>query len=227
MVTIIQAKSENDLTLGRQGENLARQVVFDLSAWEAEYGPGTAELIHQRPGDASPYPVAAVREGSTLVWTLTSADTDFHSDYGSCELRYYVGDVLVKSRTWLTKVIRAMSTPSETAPPEPEQGWVERVLEAGVSAKEAAERAEKAAIHQPYPNAETETWWVWDPESGEYRDSGMPCVGEIADHSRLAGRDAEDQHPISAITQLSKELSNRMQIGDTISALDIIKMMEG
>ena len=145
MMTIIQAKSENDLTLGRQGENLARQVVFDLSAWEAEYGPGTVELIHQRPGDTSPYPVAAVREGSTLVWTLTSADTDFHSDYGSCELRYYVGDVLVKSRTWLTKVIRAMSTPSETAPPEPEQGWVDKVLAAGSSAKEAAERAEEAA----------------------------------------------------------------------------------
>ena len=116
MMTIIQAKSENDLTLGRQGENLARQVVFDLSAWEAEYGPGTVELIHQRPGDTSPYPVAAVREGSTLVWTLTATDTAVASSYGSdghCELRYYVGEVLVKSRTWLTKVIRAMSTPSE------------------------------------------------------------------------------------------------------------------
>ena len=142
---VIQAKSENELTLGRQGENLARQVVFDLSAWEAEYGPGTVELIHQRPGDASPYPVAAVREGSTLVWTLTSADTDFHSDYGSCELRYYVGDVLVKSRTWLTKVIRAMSTPSETAPPEPEQGWVDQVVAVGAAAQASADGAKADA----------------------------------------------------------------------------------
>ena len=141
MMTIIQAKSENDLTLGRQGENLARQVVFDLSAWEAEYGPGVAELIHQRPGDTSPYPVAAVREGSTLVWTLTATDTAVASSYGSdghCELRYYVGEVLVKSRTWLTKVIRAMSTPSETAPPEPEQGWVDQILAAGAAAMTAA-----------------------------------------------------------------------------------------
>ena len=45
MMTIIQAKSENDLTLGRQGENLARQVVFDLSAWEAEYGPGAPGVL--------------------------------------------------------------------------------------------------------------------------------------------------------------------------------------
>lgn len=33
MMTIIQAKSENDLTLGRQGENLALKVVFDVSDW--------------------------------------------------------------------------------------------------------------------------------------------------------------------------------------------------
>ena len=148
MMTIIQAKSENDLTLGRQGENLARQVVFDLSAWEAEYGPGVAELIHQRPGDASPYPVAAVREGSTLVWTVSNLDTAVAATVNSpahCELRWYVGDVLAKSRTWTVYVSPAMDTPTETAPPEPEQGWVEQVLATGAEAKNAANRAEEAA----------------------------------------------------------------------------------
>ena len=223
----IYANNFTTLSLGRQGENLARQIIFDVRDWESLYGPGTVEVICQRPGDELPYPVAVQREGTIVTWNVTATDTEMAGSHGKCELRYYVGETLAKSKIWRTWVEPSLSTPSETAPPEPEQGWVERVLEAGVSAKEAAERAEKAAIHQPYPNAETGTWWVWDPESGEYRDSGMPCVGEIADHSRLAGRDAEDQHPISAITQLSKELSNRMQIGDTISALDIIKMMEG
>ena len=226
-MTQIYANNFTTLSLGRQGENLARQIIFDVRDWESLYGPGTVEVIYQRPGDELPYPVAVQREGTLVTWTITATDTEMAGSHGKCELRYYVGETLAKSKIWRTWVEPSLSTPSETAPPEPEQGWVERVLEAGVSAKEAAERAEKAAIHQPYPNAETGTWWVWDPESGEYRDSGMPCVGEIADHSRLAGRDAEDQHPISAITQLSKELSNRMQIGDTISALDIIKMMEG
>lgn len=141
----IQANQLGVLPLGRQGENLARQVVFDLSAFAAEYGPGTAELIYQRPVDAAPYPVAAVRDGDTLVWTLTATDTDFPSDYGHCELRYYVSETLVKSKTWRTWVEPAMDTPSETAPPEPEQGWVNKVLAAGSSAKEAAERAEEAA----------------------------------------------------------------------------------
>ena len=88
---VVKADDLTSLALGRQGENLARQVVFDLSAWEAEYGPGTVELIHQRPGDTSPYPVATVREGSTLVWTLTATDTAVASSYGidgHCELRY-------------------------------------------------------------------------------------------------------------------------------------------
>ena len=147
-MTIIQAKSENDLTLGRQGENLARQVVFDLSAWEAEYGPGVAELIHQRPGDASPYPVAAVREGGTLVWTLTATDTAVASSYvidGRCELRWYVGETLVKSKTWRTWVESALSTPSETAPPEPEQGWVDQVVAVGAAAQASADAAKADA----------------------------------------------------------------------------------
>lgn len=144
----IYANNFTTLSLGRQGENLARQVVFDLSAWEAEYGPGTAELIHQRPGDASPYPVAAVREGSTLVWTLTATDTAVASSYGSdgrCELRWYVGETLAKSKTWRTWVESALSTPSETAPPEPEQGWVDQIIAVGAAAKASAAAAKADA----------------------------------------------------------------------------------
>ena len=141
----IKASGKSILELGRQGENLARQVVFDLSAWEAEYGPGTVELIHQRPGEEAPYPVAVRREDTFVLWDLTSADTAVAGSYGHCELRWYVGDILAKSKIWRTWVEPAMDTPSETAPPEPEKGWVDKVLEAGTSAKEAAERAEEAA----------------------------------------------------------------------------------
>lgn len=145
---IVQANNKSQITLGRQGENLARQVVFDLSDWVSGYGDGVAELIYQRPGDAAPYPVAAVREDSTLVWTLTAIDTAVASAYGSyghCELRWYVGDVLTKSQTWRTWVDPAMDTPTETAPPAPERGWVEQVLSARVAAQQAAEAAKADA----------------------------------------------------------------------------------
>ena len=142
---VVKADDFTSLALGRQGENLARQVVFDVSGWETEYGLGVVELIAQRPGDEAPYPVVTARDGDSVVWTVTSADTLYPGDSGRCELRYYVGETLAKSRIWGTYVARAMDTPSETAPPEPEKGWVDQVLEAGTSAKEAAERAEEAA----------------------------------------------------------------------------------
>lgn len=141
----IYADNRMTLDIGRQGENLARQIIFDLSDWMAEYGPGVAELIAQRPGEEAPYPVAVRREDTFVLWDLTSADTAVAGSYGRCELRWYVGDILAKSKIWRTWVEPAMGTPSETTPPEPEKGWVDQVLEAGTSAKEAAERAEEAA----------------------------------------------------------------------------------
>ena len=141
----MKANTLSTIPLGRQGENLARQILFDVSGWESEYGPGSVELIAQRPGDETPYPVATTRDGDSVVWSVTAADTLYPGDSGRCELRYYVGETLAKSRIWGTYVARAMDTPSETTPPEPEKGWVDQVLEAGTSAKEAAERAEEAA----------------------------------------------------------------------------------
>ena len=141
----VKANTLSTIPLGRQGENLARQILFDVSDWEAEYGPGVVELIAQRPGDEAPYPVVTTRDGDSVVWPVTAADTLYPGDSGRCELRYYVGETLSKSRIWGTYVARAMDTPSETTPPEPEKGWVDQVLEAGTSAKEAAERAEEAA----------------------------------------------------------------------------------
>lgn len=145
---IVKATGKTAISIGRQGENLARRVEFDLSEWVSVYGDGVAELIYQRPGDAAPYPVAAVREGSTLVWTVSNLDTAVAATVNSpahCELRWYVGDVLAKSRTWTVYVSPAMDTPTETAPPEPQQGWVEQVLSAGAEAQQAADRAEEAA----------------------------------------------------------------------------------
>lgn len=55
--------------------------------------------------------------------------------------------------------------------PEPQNSWVVQVVDARDEALAAAIRAENAAIHQPYPNTETGTWWVWDAEAGVYKDS--------------------------------------------------------
>ena len=120
MLTIHAIPGRN-IVLGREGENLARQVVFDISEWRSSYGDGTVSLIAQRHGDAEPYPCNITVDGDTITWPITSADTAC-PDYGHCELRYSVGDVLVKSEMWRTFVADALGTP-QPEPPEPTP-WV-------------------------------------------------------------------------------------------------------
>lgn len=168
----IYAERGKPLCIGRRGEENARYVVFDLSHWRAVYGPGTVQLLVQRTGETTPYPAALTEDGSRAIWTITAADTAIPGSMGKAELCYFVNDTLAKSAIWPTIVMDALGEPSDT-PPEAQKGWVDQVLKAGAEAQEAAKRAESAAVHQPYPNPETGTWWIWDAEKGEYKDSGI------------------------------------------------------
>ena len=55
--------------------------------------------------------------------------------------------------------------------PEPQNSWLVQVVDARDEALAAAIRAENAAIHQPYPNEKTGTWWVWNAKTGQYEDT--------------------------------------------------------
>lgn len=147
------------IALGRQGENLARQVLFDLSFWEELYGTGTAQLIHQRSGDEAPYPCELIQgDGSAVIWNIRSADTAM-AGRGRAELRYYVGETLAKSVAWPTRVETALEAPGEP-PAAPEGSWVDKVLAAGTAALEAAERAKTAV------NTDSLVFFAVDPDSG-------------------------------------------------------------
>ena len=172
---VYRVKTGSILPLGKQGENLAKQIQFDLSRWISNFGPGTVQLLHQRSGDEAPYPVAVEQEGNLAVWTVTSADTAA-AGTGRAELQYYVGDALAKSETWMTKVLPALGDASET-PPEAQQGWVDQVVQVGAEAKAAAERAERAAVRQPIVG-DNGNWWTWDLEAGAYADTGIYSGGD-------------------------------------------------
>ena len=75
-MTQIYANNFTTLALGRRGENLARKVVFDVRDLESLYGPGDAEVIYQRPGDAQPYARAVQRAGTLGTWDVTATDTE-------------------------------------------------------------------------------------------------------------------------------------------------------
>lgn len=117
----IHAHPGGSLAIGRRGENDARRVVFDLSAWRRHYGEGTVQLLHQRAGDESPYPCTLTVEGDTAYWLIRAADVD-KAGWGSVQLHYYVGDTLAKSAIWRTVTADALGDPSEP-PEDPAKAW--------------------------------------------------------------------------------------------------------
>lgn len=124
----IYARPGADLTLGRRGENQARQVIFDLASWQELYGEGTAQLLHQRAGDSAPYPCAITQEGAQARWTIRAADVD-KPGWGEAQLCYYVGETLVKSAVWRTMTADSLNAPWEL---EPARAWFD-ALRGGLS----------------------------------------------------------------------------------------------
>ena len=187
------------LALGRKGETLARQVVFDLRLWRAAYGDGAVSLCAKRAGDAEPYPCGVTQEEDTAVWVLRAADVD-KPGWGDVQLSYYVGDTLAKSQTWRTLVAPSLCACGD--PGEVQQGWLDQAgkdaaaaqqgakdaQEAQQAAKDAAKAAKSSAAtaadaakaardateHPPRINEETQTWLIW--QDGEYRDTGLPIA---------------------------------------------------
>jgi hypothetical protein len=132
------------IPLGRRGENNARQIIFDCSRFERDYPGGTAQLLVQRHGDSVPYLPPIQREGDTVLWTLSTADTA-KPGTGRAELRWYVGEVLAKSRIWDTYTMPALGEPSEDVP-EADKSAAELLIEqAGTVIQQAGAEADRAA----------------------------------------------------------------------------------
>ena len=112
-------------------------------------------------------------EGSIIVDEYFTEQTEFNvtlfgrSADGSVEVPTNVITVFLKesNNLWVKDA------------PEPQNSWFVQVVDARDEALAAAIRAENAAIHQPYPNSETETWWVWDVSAGAYTDTGNSYKG--------------------------------------------------
>lgn len=167
-MVIENAYALEEIKLGRRGENQARKVVFDvLGKWREGYGEGVASLIVQRNGDAQPYPVTLTEEDGALVWLVSSVDTAVAGE-GVAELRYTVGDTIVKSQIYKTRVRETLEDSGE-APPEAYQSWVDKVLAAGAT-------AEAAVSKLPYVG-ENGNWWRWDGSAEAFVDTGTSARG--------------------------------------------------
>lgn len=174
---IITAIPGQLLWLGFQWENKARAVTFDFSAWAQEFPGGTLTLAYIPPGNETAYPMEVLTTGTMGTWTLTSAVTQY-AGYGWALWSYRrASDGLVVKTCKCPTNVTAMPDTSGDTPPEPYEGWVEQVLNAGAAAQEAAERAEASLDKLPYPDLDTGTWWRWNSETGEYEDTGASYGG--------------------------------------------------
>lgn len=114
------------IDIGRQGENLARNVCFDLSELISTYGEGTATLVYVRPSERAPYVCTTVRTGTFLIWSPTSTDTAY-SGVGRCELRWVVGETLAKSIVYNTSIAPSIMQAGQI--PDPYLSWYDAMMD--------------------------------------------------------------------------------------------------
>lgn len=172
------------IPIGVQGENDARTVVFDIHSWIEDYGNGSALLVHQRPGDAEPYPVTTVQKAGTIEWTVQQADIIAGAP-GRAQLSYQVGDNIVARSPIYTTLAADEITNTPLSDNAPAQSWINDLLEAVnkagditsdvQAAQSAAEKAE-AAVSQ-YPKIQSGNWYVYDADTGVYTDTGVSASG--------------------------------------------------
>lgn len=125
------------IMLGKQGENLAREVIFDVSGVRAEFGDGAFRLSAKRPGESEAYPATVTETGDAVVWALTGADTQ-NAGRGQCELAYYAGETRLKTWTYDTAIAKSLTGSPKTDPYDEFLDEVNRLAaEAAISQREA------------------------------------------------------------------------------------------
>lgn len=158
----VRASTGRIVVLGRREENLARVVIFDISEWRQLYGEGNVQLLHQRCQDPTPYPCAITVEGRIVRWVIGAADVDVPGE-GKAELQYRVGDTVVKSATYRTLTMPALSPAGPV--PEAEKSWVEQVLQAARDAEQSAQEA-KNAVTQTITIGDNGNWLIDGEDTG-------------------------------------------------------------
>lgn len=141
-MNIVKADASGRIVLGRQGENNVTQVLFDISGFIREFGSGVAQLAVQLPKYSKTYAAPVEQDEYTATWTV-GAEWLTTEGAGQCQLSWYVNDKVAKTKNFQTYVFSSIGTGTEA--PEPYEGYLEQVQQAGAQAMAAAERAEEAA----------------------------------------------------------------------------------
>ena len=135
-------RAPDALYLGRVGENLTRQIIFDCAAFVELYGAGTAEIVAKLPDGTKYLPANVEQDGGTVIWTISEADVG-QAGTGRAELSWLVGEAVAKTRTWRTVVRQSLAGTGESEPPDPYKDWVDKLDSRVRTALDSMDTAQK------------------------------------------------------------------------------------
>ena len=174
------------IMLGRQGENLARKVIFSVSGVRAEFGDGAFRLSARRAGESNVYPAAVTENGDTVEWSLTSADTQ-NAGRGSCELAYYAGDVRLKTWVYDTAVAKSLTGSPETDPYDEFLDEVNRLAaEAAISQREAKNSENAAKTSEENAKASETAAKTSEDNAAEYARAALAAETKSKQNAEYA-----------------------------------------
>lgn len=174
------------IMLGKQGENLAREVIFDVSGVRAEFGDGAFWLSAKRPGESDAYPATVTETGDTVVWALTGADTQ-NAGRGQCELAYYAGETRLKTWTYDTAIARSLTGSPKTDPYDEFLDEVNRLAaEAAISQREAKNSETAAKTSEDNAKASETAAKTSEDNAAEYAQAALAAEKESEQNAENA-----------------------------------------
>lgn len=174
------------IMLGKQGENLAREVIFDVSGVCAEFGDGAFRLSAKRPGEADAYPATVTETGDTVVWALTGADTQ-NAGRGQCELAYYAGETRLKTWTYDTAIAKSLTGSPKTDPYNEFLDEVNRLAaEAAISQREAKNSETAAKTSEDNAKASEDAAKTSENNAAEYARTALAAESKSKQNAEYA-----------------------------------------
>lgn len=130
-----------EIPVGYQTEHGVERVGFDVSTWVRKWPGMGFQLWASVPGTDTSYPAKSTREGNILFWDVNLADTAV-AGRGAVEVVGLADGIKKIAR--VDTLVRFSATAEPGEAPDPEQPWVDKVLDAAERAEAAAKRAEAA-----------------------------------------------------------------------------------
>ena len=182
----IKATPGKLIMLGKQGENLAREVIFDVSGVRAEFGDGVFRLSAKRPGESDAYPATVTETGDTVVWALTGADTQ-NAGRGQCELAYYAGETRLKTWTYDTAIAKSLTGSPKTDPYDEFLDEVNRLAaEAAISQREAKNSENAAKTSEENAKASENAAKTSEDNAAEYARAALAAETKSKQNAEYA-----------------------------------------